>query len=231
MNKIAFLPLLAFCLPSLSLTQNDAEIPAAPETTPSAPASDKEQAREQARAFLRQQRDARRVFSQLCKRLRSVSDRETADAAAPEISKLTTSFIEQMAQLDAMGEPDPKVAALIQAWVEKNPKEVEPLEEADIVPLFDLMLKSPSCHGSEALTHELERLIDALAPHDAEVEDVSIQGCEGDDEDPSAGEADEDMAEDEEDAPADEEEYSEDEELSGEEESPAGEDDPTDEQV
>ncbi len=142
-----------------------------------------------AQAYISLHKKTYQIFRQLGALIDEVDDRESADAAAPQVARLTDAFAKAMGQVEALGNPPPDVEAALLAYMSRREEEIEAVADDVVAPVVQLLLDSPACYGSEALAAELTRMLGSLrdaAWHEEEV----VTGCEGDDEDPSAGEAD-----------------------------------------
>ncbi len=189
MKHLAFATLLAFACPLLAQELSSATATAeglAKTTVDTAPKLSA--AETQAQDYITQHKKIRKIFRQLGLLVRSVRDKESADAAAPKAAKLTDALSAAMEQVEALGDPSAQVEAHILSYLHSNEEESNALAEDSISPMITLLLDEPPCYGSEALNAELSRLLGTLRDA-AWSEEEELSGCEGDDEDPSAGEA------------------------------------------
>ncbi len=180
MKHIALAALLALTCPLLASAKGSAATKPAPAHTASTEAK--------AQAYIALHQKTHNIFRQLGVQVEEVDDKDSADAAAPQVAKLADAFAAVMAELAQLGDPTPEVEAAIVDYMTSREEEIEALAEDVVSPMMNLLLDEPACYGSEALANELSRLLGSLRDA-AWSEEEEVSSCEGDDEDPSAGEA------------------------------------------
>ncbi len=181
MKQLILAALLALSCPLLASAKGSAA--AAPASGHSASVEAK------AQAYIALHKKTHRIFRQLGVLVEEVDDKASADAAAPGAAKLADAFAAVMAELARLGDPSPEVETAIVDYMASREDEIEALAEDVVSPMVDLLLDEPACYGSEALEQELSRLLGSLRDAAWSEEEEEVSGCEGDDEDPSAGEA------------------------------------------
>ncbi len=116
------------------------------------------------------------TFLELGDTLRSVTDKESADAAAPTIKMAGEQLCTIITAVEALGEPSEAAQQAIMARI-ANVAEKNEIMEQVMVPMLTLMMQAPPCYGSEALQTELTNLLANLQGA------AGIEEEEGDEED------------------------------------------------
>ncbi len=111
--------------------------------------------------FVELQDAAFACFMELGETLELVTDQERADAAAPEVQAIAEKLCGIIAEVVSMGEPSEVAQQAIMARM-ADKAEQDKIAEKVMLPLLDLMMMDPPCHGSEALHAELTALLENL---------------------------------------------------------------------
>lgn len=102
------------------------------------------------------------VFRALSKALEPVQDKASADAAAPDVLRLTHILRRLREESHRASERGPAAEEAMDAWREKYGKAFAKLTERAFGKALALSLERPACHGSAALEVALSRLFDEL---------------------------------------------------------------------
>lgn len=133
------------CIPLLSLLT----FPVLAQSTP-----------DQQEAFLQAQNALLQCMEELQPILAGVTDRNTADATAPEVREQAEKMKLVRQQAVALGTPSPQTAKYVKKACQKRQKA---LIDGVFEPLLDLLMMEPPCYGSVELEQALILFMDTIA--------------------------------------------------------------------
>ncbi len=108
--------------------------------------------------FVNLQDAAIATFLELGDTLEGVTDKESADAAAPTVKMAGEQLYTITAAVEALGNPSEGAQQAIMSRM-ANVAEKQRIEEAVMEPMLTLMMQEPPCYGSEALYVALDGLL------------------------------------------------------------------------
>ncbi len=126
--------------------------------------------------FISLQDAAIATFLELGDTLQGVTDRKSADEAAPTVKMASEQLCTIINAVEALGAPSEAAEQAIMARV-ANVSEKNEVVEQVMLPLLTLMMQEPPCYGSESLLTELSNLLTSLQGA-AGVDEEDVQEAE-----------------------------------------------------